>query len=324
MLLDRRNGSSHLPWIVFVVAVTVGAAAWFFSAGRGAELWPGGSSLPGLTFGVAGGVLILFEFLLCWRKKVRTWRIGRTQIWMQAHIWLGLLTVPLLVLHSGLRWGGTLSTVLMALFLIVIASGVWGLILQQWIPRRMLDMVPAETIHSQIDRVVQQFIEDAARLVHATCGPADDESLTFEEIELAATERAESFLTVGAVRSVGKVQGRVLQTQVPHTPVAEAKPLREFFRSTVAPFLQQGTGSKSPLRFPNRAASMFADLRTKLPPEAHDALAALEGLCDQRRQLDQQARLHVWLHNWLLIHLPLSVALVLLMFVHIVVAMKYR
>ena len=46
-------------------------------------------------------------------------------------------------------------------------------------------------------------------------------------------------------------------------------------------------------------------------------------MCEERRQWDRQARLHFWLHNWLWVHFPLSVALVVLMFVHIWAALKY-
>src|SRR5207249_1598623 len=124
---------------------------WYFVESSRSTQWPGGSSLPGFVFGVLGGLIILFEVLLWWRKRVRVWRIGRAQAWMRAHIWLGLLCVPLLIYHSGFRLGGILSTVLMVLLLVVVASGIWGLVLQQILPRRMLDDVPAETIYSQID-----------------------------------------------------------------------------------------------------------------------------------------------------------------------------
>jgi hypothetical protein len=72
-----------------------------------------------------------------------------------------------------------------------------------------------------------------------------------------------------------------------------------------------------------RAAVFFRDIKTRLDPAAHDAVDSLQGMCDQRRQFDHQARIHFWLHNWLWIHLPLSVALIVLMFWHIVVALKY-
>ena len=50
---------------------------------------------------------------------------------------------------------------------------------------------------------------------------------------------------------------------------------------------------------------------------------ALEGLCEQRRQYGLQIQLHGWLHGWLCVRVPLSVALIGLMLVHIVVALKY-
>ena len=118
--------------------------------------------------------------------------------------------------------GGSLSAVLLVLLFIVVASGVWGLILQQLLPERMLHEIPAETIHSQIDQVMKQFTHEAERLVNATCGYADGESEREEAGELAGV----GFMTLGAVRSAGKVQGKVLLTRVPQAPVPGAETLR--------------------------------------------------------------------------------------------------
>lgn len=322
MLIDPKTWHQHRPWVIATVLLSVISSAWYFWFSRGLPSWPGGSSLPGFSFGVAGGLIILFEMLLWWRKKVRTWRIGRTQVWLRAHIWLGLLSVPLLVYHSGFQLGGQFSTILSVLFLLVIASGIWGLALQQFLPRRMLDNVPAETIYSQIDHVMRQYREEAERLVLAVCGPAEgDAAERAAEVEGGAS--SEVPLTIGALRTVGQVQGKVLLTSVPAAPVPEAEPLREFFRAQVRPYLQHGSSSGSALHHANRSAVLFQDLKIKLAPAAHQALAALEGLCAQRRQLAVQARLHFWLHSWLWVHLPLSAALVLLMFVHIWAALKY-
>jgi hypothetical protein len=324
VLIDRRNIARHSPWIAFLIVATVAASVWYLLASRGASAWPGGSSPPGLTFGIVGGLLIVFEFALWGRKKVRAWRIGRVQDWMVAHIWLGLLTVPLLIYHSGFRWGGSLSTVLMVLFLVVIASGVWGLALQQVIPTRMLTQVPAETIHSQIDRLVRFMVEDAERLVSATCGPLPGEDVDEVEQREVSHGAPVSHMTVGAVQTVGNVQGKVLVTKVPRVAVPDSEPLRALFRTSIAPYLLQGRKSRSPLALRNKAQFIFRELKNKLNPGTHDAIDILENLCDQRRQLDRQKRMHFWLHNWLIVHLPLSVALVILMGVHIWVALKYR
>ena len=323
MLIDRENWRLHRGWVLATAAATALAVAWYAGEAVRSESWPGGSSLPGFTFGALGGIVILFELLLYFRKKVRAWRLGRAQVWMRAHIWLGLLCLPLLVLHSGFRLGGTLSAVLMVLLVVVIASGIWGLALQQFLPSRLLNEVPAETIYSQMDYVVGQLTEEASRLVRGVCGPAEGEEAAAADDRDAAQPAGVGFLVVGAVRTAGHVRGRVLATEAAAAPVAGSEPLREFFLQTVKPFLADGAASGSPLRLPKRAAVMFDGLRTRVDPAAHAAVAALEDLCEQRRQLDHQARLHGWLHNWLWVHLPLSVALVVLMAIHAWAALRY-
>jgi hypothetical protein len=297
-------------------------AAAFFEAGAWTKR-PGGWSPPGFTFGVVGGLICLFEFLLWPRKKKRAWRLGRVQVWMRAHIWLGLLAVPLLLLHSGFRWGGTLSTILMALFLIVIASGVWGLVVQQFLPSRMFEGVPAETIYSQIDHVVAQLNREAELLVLATCGPEENGRPTTAAEREELAEAGTAHLVVGAVRTAGRVQGKVIETRSATAFVPGSDYLRSFYRNTVGPYLARGSHSDSPLRVAPRAADLFQDTRARLPEAARDALNSLEGMCTQRRQMDDQARIHFWLHNWLWVHLPLSIALILLMFVHVFYALKY-
>ena len=108
--------STHWLWIAGTSLLTAGAAAWYGTEVVPGRALPGGGSVPGLTFGIAGGVIILFELALWLRKRWRRWRLGKTSTWMRAHIWGGLLTVPLLLLHSGFVLGGWLSTSLAFLF----------------------------------------------------------------------------------------------------------------------------------------------------------------------------------------------------------------
>ena len=99
-------------------------------------------------------------------------------------------------------------------------------------------------------------------------------------------------------------------------------PLMAFYLDEVRPYLDAGRQSESALRSAARAAGLFADLAARAPA-AVATVRRLEELCAARRQYDLQARIHGWLHNWLLIHLPLSVALSCLLAVHIVTALKY-
>jgi hypothetical protein len=60
-----------------------------------------------------------------------------------------------------------------------------------------------------------------------------------------------------------------------------------------------------------------------LPPALHTTIEDLESICEEERQLTLQAQLHLWLHGWLLLHIPLSLALLLLGAVHAVMALRY-
>ena len=67
-----------------------------------------------------------------------------------------------------------------------------------------------------------------------------------------------------------------------------------------------------------QAQTMFQQFRVLLPRTLHPSVDDLENICEEKRQLDQQSRLHKVLHGWLLVHIPLSYALLLLGAVHAV------
>ena len=60
-----------------------------------------------------------------------------------------------------------------------------------------------------------------------------------------------------------------------------------------------------------------------MPVAAHDVLHDLEAISEERRQLLVQRRLHLWMHTWLLAHVPLSFALLILTVVHAVLTLRY-
>jgi hypothetical protein len=103
----------------------------------------------------------------------------------------------------------------------------------------------------------------------------------------------------------------------------ESAPLRRFYVQEMRPFLEHPERRGQRLGDEQKAASAFAGLQTLLPAAARATLDDLADICDEARQLQRQARLHHWLHGWLLVHIPLSLALILLGAVHAVMAMHY-
>jgi hypothetical protein len=266
--------------------------------------------------------------MLLWPRKslLRGWRLGKTKLWMMAHLWLGLLTLPLLLLHGGFHFNlatSTLAAVLMWLVVIVVGSGVFGLVVQNVVPRLMLERVPAETIYSQIDHVLGQYRSEAERLVDVTCGRSgaggpDDKGRSGD-----LTGDSPSFRVAGSVRQVGRVQGKVVDVGIDARFVPESEALLTFFTDQVEPYLRAKSGTSLPLGSSRRAEAMFRALKTVLRLDAHPVLDRLADFCDQRRQFDLQTRLHGWLFTWLSLHVALSVALLLLMAVHVVLALKF-
>jgi hypothetical protein len=68
---------------------------------------------------------------------------------------------------------------------------------------------------------------------------------------------------------------------------------------------------------------MFRQMRVLLPPNLHPAIDDLENICEEKRELDQQSTMHKLLHGWLLVHVPLSYAVLLLGAIHAFIALRY-
>ncbi len=161
MCIDR----THKGWLIASLAI-LGVAILLYGVYRvpvsGGSM--GGTAL-GLTFGIFGFAFMIFAALLGARKKVPVWRVGRAQTWMRGHLWLGLLSLPLVLLHSGFRYGHGLTAVLMTLLIIVVASGIFGAVLQHYMPHVMTREITMETIYEEIGHVRAQLLEEAEELV---------------------------------------------------------------------------------------------------------------------------------------------------------------
>jgi len=259
---------------------------------------PRGGSPIGLAFGIIGSACMVFAGLLGARKKVPVWRLGRAQTWMRGHLWLGLLSLPLISFHAGFRFGGLLTSVLMILLIVVVVSGVFGAALQHYMPSIVTERVPMETIFEQIGNIRAQLIVEADELVDAMCGPAS--------LELAAVAK---IMPVGAT-TVPDASGGTL-------------PLRKFYSGELRPFLRNENKVSAPLADETKATAMFDGLRTLLPGNLHETIDNLEQICKEERQLRRQIRFHHLLHGWLMLHVPLSLALLLLGCAHAIMALHY-
>jgi len=306
VIIDR----SHRVWFIGSLLALALAGLLYVPYALTTVTGRSGGSAVGLIYGSIGSAMMLFAGLLGARKKFPTWRVGRGTFWMRAHLWIGFLSFPFILLHAGFRMGGgPLTRTLMALFVVVFLSGIFGAILQHFIPQVMTQRVTMETIYEQIDRVLEQLVQEAG-LITADVGAALEQEMI----------QAEDEEKLAPVASGGRKAGQA------SAPVADERAsgmVTTFFESQLKPFLMSRHSEKHALANPAEAAPLFQQLRVLVPQTLWPKFDDLENICEEKRQLERQRRLHHFLHGWLLVHIPASYALLVLGAIHAVVALRF-
>jgi len=292
VIIDR----SHKSWAV-VSALILALAMIVYIPYAPGDAPPSGGSPLGLAYGIAGFGAMAVVTLLSLRKKFPIWRIGRTQSWMRAHLWLGALSLPLILLHAGFLFGHGLTSVLMWLFAAVYASGVFGAWLQHTMPRRIMRDVPMETIYDQIAHVREQLLDEADTVVADASG----------RLQVSVPVAASGANALASVMRIG---------------ADDTAPLREFYTREMRPFVEKPARAH-PLADEAAAAARFGKLRPLLQPALAAAITDLESICEEERQLLRQEQMQGLLQSWLVIHVPLSFVLMALAVVHIFMALQF-
>jgi hypothetical protein len=285
VLLDRRQ----TPWSIATVAVgaaAVGLYVWLDSQTPGGLT---GGSTVGLWYGVAGSALMVYAGLLSAHRLFPAyWWLGMRKTWLRGHLWLGSLSVVLIACHAHGHLGGPLEIGLWLVLAGIILTGVYGLVLQQVLPGMSARRFPDEAPYGQIPHLCRQFQVEADELV--------------DQVAPASAAKAGD----GGARF--------------------ATELRAFHVEHLRPFLAAPAPRRSPLLSDLRSETLFSALRRRLGSRGNDAAAQaldrLEEVCRDRRRLAEQEHMYRWLHGWLLLHVPLSAALLVLGVVHAVVALR--
>jgi len=283
MLIDR----SHKTCIVWSALIGTFAVALYLFLDRQSPDGLTGGTTVGLWYGMVGSVLMIYAGLLSAHRKVPRWALLPSRAWMlRGHIWLGLLSLVLILCHSGFHWGGTLEKILWIVFSLTLVTGIIGLALQQVVPRLLTTRLADEVPYEQIPHVLQVLRSEADRLMEGISAP-----------EAAAQARtgsdAESALLL-------------------------KRELRTYYEKEARPFLNGAV--LNPAGVESQLAR-FRDAPDLAP--VREQLERLRDLCCRRRAVAEQEKLHHWLHTWLVLHVPLAVGLLVLGVAHAVLSIFY-
>ena len=273
---------SHRLWCLFSTGILLASSLGYVLYARSVPNGPTGGSWQGLLFGIVGSAMMIFAGLFNGRKRTPRMRIGSGTFWLKGHIWIGLLSFPMILFHAGFRFGGLLEQALMIVFAAITISGIVGLVLQTYVPRVMRESMSTEAMYEQVPHLCQR-------------------------LRKLADQQVEEALGSSLLVTPGQAENDKLA-------------LRDFYLHRVRPALAWGPEASASSQ-PVDASAMFSQVRLLLPPRFYGTLDELKSIWQERRQLARQASMHHWLHGWLLIHVPLCMTLLVLGISHVVMSL---
>ncbi|MFK8021395.1 MAG: hypothetical protein AB8B86_16655 [Pseudomonadales bacterium] len=280
-------------YLIVALVVAVLSIALYLSQG-GAQPANGGT-WQGYVLGTLGALLIVWLSILGVRKRRYSSAIGTVQGWTSAHVYLGALLLLVGTLHCAAQFGWNVHTLAYVLMTAVILSGFYGIYVYLHYPRKMADNRLNQSRQHWLDELAE--IDEQAASVSAECG-ADVQSTVTSAIAL--TRYGGGFFAQLSGRDKSKVQ-----------------------------VAQSDGGGKAQA---NTDQQLVIDRLAKRVPRSNkrSEAAGLNELLTlfSRRQmilrvLRKDIRMQGLVKVWLFIHIPMTVALLGALLVHIVSVFVY-
>ncbi len=238
-----------------------------------------GGSWMGYILGGVAGLLILWLLWLGIRK--RRYRASTTSLqgWLSAHVYLGIAAVVVATLHSGLELGLNLHTLAYALMVVVVFSGIYGVLVFVRVPSYMTNAMGEDSVQTLVMQI--QEIDQQARRV-ALLLPDE-----FNTLVLDAAEKT---------RMRGTVFDHILKTTSRRCPTTRAV---------------------------HRVQELNRSLKDDQARMGRELFALLLSRRTAVRRIRGEYRALARLRLWLLVHVPLSLALLCALAGHIVSVFIY-
>jgi hypothetical protein len=145
----------HRNFLWLKVALLVSATAAGGYAAIDVQPRHNGGSAFGYALGTLGAVMILWLTMLGVRKRAMTRGRWSLKGWTSAHAWLGLSLAVVGTLHTGLQLGWNVHSLAWLLMMLVILSGLYGVVVYAALPPRLSESRGDMTRPQMIDAVAK-------------------------------------------------------------------------------------------------------------------------------------------------------------------------
>lgn len=177
---DHESFLKHRAMLWLKVSLGACAAAILGYVLADADPRPNGGTWYGYTLGTIGAALIVWLSLLGVRKRAMTEGNWSLKAWTSAHVYLGLALIVIATLHTGFQLGWNVHTLAYVLMMVVILSGIYGIVVYAQLPRELSNsrremtrkqMIEALTaIDRQLETAAQPLSRKDTDLVIAALG----------------------------------------------------------------------------------------------------------------------------------------------------------
>ena len=176
---------AHFRWLKIAILTSLVVAAGFAATlvVRDYHLRHTGNSWFGYLSGTLGAGLILWLAMLGIRKRYMTDNVWSLKAWVSAHVYLGLSLIVIATLHSGLQFGWNVHTLAYALMMLVIVSGIFGIITYGRLPRQLSEN-RGETTQKQILETIRSLDSQ----LHEAVQPLDLQESNIVRMSLEHTD----------------------------------------------------------------------------------------------------------------------------------------
>lgn len=277
-------------WVAIVITALAIAAYWLDDPQEPAN----GGTVLGYTLGTVAALLILWLTWFGVRKRRYSSTAGTVQGWLSAHVYLGVASFVIVLLHAGFQFGLNVHTLAFALLTLVIASGLYGVFIYLQYPQR------ASENRDGAGRV--DLLDQLADLDRRSQRVAADLSGEYRELVFSGVNRTQLGSTLWS-----RLRGKDLSQIVVHESgkiKVVANPGQEAALDWLADQQSRATDADSAAKI-GELSALLRNKRRLL------------------KQLAEDLRLQAGMEIWLYFHVPLSAALLMALLAHIIVVFMY-
>lgn len=256
---------------------------------------PNGGTWLGYTLGGIGAALILWLTALGVRKRSYSSSVGTLRGWTSAHVYLGLALIVVATLHTGFQFGWNLHTLCYALMLIVIGSGIFGMVVYLRYPQLM----SSNRAGAKPDVLLEEINDLDQRALRV----ANEMPRRFADV---LRSNREGTRIGGSTRAI--LGGLDLSTiNLPAVGGAS----------------QQVSNSEQAALLDWLGDELARSTDGDLTKRIGDLLSVVATRRNQLRRLRRDAQIRGWLEIWLYIHVPVTLALIGTLITHVVSVFLY-